>query len=93
MGDEFSPCDIHAYQIADFAETCSLDRKLVSRMLADLAKSVLKTLDDRQFLTELFTLQTLSRAEHGYIDVLLENIRIRTTHLQSQVQEILTIEL
>ncbi|MCF2949430.1 HipA domain-containing protein [Paraglaciecola aquimarina] len=83
MGDEFDPKSIHAYQIADFAETCGLDRKLVSRMLTDLAKSVLKALDDRHFLTELIEQQTLSSAEHAYIDELLENIRMRTTHLQS----------
>lgn len=93
MGDEFSPNEIHAYQIADFAETCRLDRKLVSRMLADLARSVLQALGDRDFLTDLFELQTLSKAEQVYIDALLENIKIRTTHLQKQVQEILAIEL
>ena len=93
MGDEFEPKDIHAYQIADFAETCGLDRKLVARMLADLAKSVLQALHDKHFLIELFEQHDLSTAEHAYIDALLENIKVRTTYLKSQVQDISTIEL
>jgi len=33
MGDEFEPDSINAYQLADFADSCQLGRKLVSRML------------------------------------------------------------
>ncbi|MFT4995451.1 MAG: serine/threonine-protein kinase HipA [Paraglaciecola sp.] len=93
MGDEFTPQDIHAYQIADFAETCGVDRKLVSRMLMSLAKVVLQALDERDFLSEIFKQHTLSADEHAYIDALLDNIKTRTLHLQSQVEDIPIIEL
>jgi serine/threonine-protein kinase HipA len=93
MGDEFMPKDIHAYQMADFAETCNVDRKLVSRMLVTLANNVLLALDERNFLSELFAQHTLSVAEHAYIDVLLDNIKTMTVYLKSQAEYIQTIEL
>lgn len=93
MGDEFMPKDIHAYQMADFAETCNLDRKLVSRMLLALANNLLLVLDKRIFLRELFAQHSLSIAELAYIDALLDNIKTRTVYLKSQAQQILTIEL
>jgi serine/threonine-protein kinase HipA len=93
MGDEFMPKDIHAYQMADFAETCNLDRKLVSRMLVELANNVLQALDERGFLCELFAQHTLSVAEQTYIDVLLDNIKTRTVDLKSQAEYIQTMEL
>ena len=93
MGDEFMPKDIHAYQMADFADTCNVDRKLVSRMLVELANKVLLALDARYFLSELFAQHTLSVAEHAYIDVLLDNIKTRTVYLKSQAEYIQTMEL
>jgi serine/threonine-protein kinase HipA len=93
MGDEFMPNDIHAYQMADFAETCNLDRKLVSRMLVELANNVLLALDERGFLTELFAQHTLSVVEHTYIDILLDNIKTRTVYLKSQAEYIPKVEL
>ena len=53
MGDEFEPKDIHAYQLADFAETCQLDKKLISRMLTQLAQAVLKQLTANNIVTTL----------------------------------------
>jgi serine/threonine-protein kinase HipA len=93
MGDEFMPNDIHAYQLADFAQSCNIERKLVSRMLLDLAKVVLQTLEQRHFLDGLFEQHSLSAAEHAYIDVLLDNIKTKTVYLKSQAEEILTITL
>jgi serine/threonine-protein kinase HipA len=93
MGDEFMPKDIHAYQLADFAESCNIEKKLVSRMLLDLAKVVLQTLEQRHFLDGLFEQHSLSAAEHAYIDVLLDNIKTKTVYLKSQAEEILTITL
>ena len=49
MGDELEPKDIHAYQTADFAESCDVDRKLVSWMLVSLSNLVLQALTDRHF--------------------------------------------
>ena len=31
IGDEFDPNSIYAYQLADFAATCGIDKKLISR--------------------------------------------------------------
>lgn len=93
MGDQFKPKDIHAYQLADFAHSCNVKRKLVSRMLLDLAKVVLQTLEQRRFLGGLFEQHSLSAAEHAYIDILLDNIKTRTAYLKSQAEDMQTITL
>ena len=53
MGDEFNPEDIHAYQLADFAETCGLEKKLVSRMLKSLGGKVFEQLKNKTIISEL----------------------------------------
>ena len=93
MGEEFEPRDIHAYQLADFAETCDLDKKLVSRMLKQLAKKVLETLQEKDFLIDLFESNAISSAEQKYIDSLLNDIKARTAYLLSQAEDIPTIDL
>ena len=45
IGDEFSENNIHAYQLADFADTCSLSRILVTKRLQLVAKNLQRSLD------------------------------------------------
>ena len=93
MGDEFDPEDIHAYQLADFAETCVLDKKLVSRMLMSLGKKVLEQLKNKTIISELQKTQCINKNELEYLNVLAKNIELRTRYLLKQADEMCTISV
>ncbi len=92
MGDEFEPQDIHAYQLADFAETCMIDKKLLSRLLVGLADKVIQQLSDQGsgcvLINYLEELPDITADDILYFKVLSENIISRTTYLKSQAVEI-----
>ena len=93
MGDEFEPSDINAYQLADFAETCNLDKKLLSRLLTELANKVIKELTTGAFLESLKAQPLLSANDISYLQQLSDNILIRAEHLKAQAVEIPSIEV
>lgn len=93
MGDEFAPDTIHAYQLADFAETCNIDKKLLSRLLVSLADKVLKQLSSDLHINQLKQLPSITADDIQYFLVLRDNIVARTTHLKAQAAEITLIRL
>lgn len=93
MGDEFQPDTIHAYQLADFAETCNIDKKLLSRLLVSLADKVLKQLSSDLHINQLKQLPSITADDIQYFLVLRDNIVARTTHLKAQAAEIPLIRL
>jgi len=93
MGDEFDPEDIHAYQLADFAETCVLDKKLVSRMLKSLGMKVLEQLKNKIIISELQQTQCIYKNELEYLTVLAKNIESRTRYLLKQTNDMCTISV
>ncbi|GBL06178.1 HipA domain-containing protein [Glaciecola sp. KUL10] len=93
MGDEFDPNNINAYQLADFAETCAIDKKLLARLLSDLTKKVLSTLTAESFIQDLIKTNDFSVEEQRYINQLKDNIVSRAQHLCSQTSMISTIEV
>lgn len=93
MGDEFEPDTIHAYQLADFAETCNIDKKLLSRLLVSLADKVLKQLSSDLHINQLKQLPSITADDIQYFLVLRDNIVARTTHLKAQSAEIPLIRL
>lgn len=93
MGDEFEPDTIHAYQLADFAETCNIDKKLLSRLLVSLADKVLKQLSSDLHINQLKQLPSITADDIQYFLVLRDNIVARTTHLKAQAAEIPLIRL
>lgn len=93
MGDEFEPDTIHAYQLADFAETCNIDKKLLSRLLVSLADKVLKQLSSDLHINQLKQLPSITANDIQYFLVLRDNIVARTTHLKAQAAEIPLIRL
>ncbi|MCL1079272.1 type II toxin-antitoxin system HipA family toxin [Parashewanella spongiae] len=93
MGDEFEPNDIHAYQLADFAETCGIDKKLLSRLLTELANKVIKQLSTESLIDSLKTQSRFSDADVGYFKQLSDNILTRTEYLKAQAVEIPYIEV
>lgn len=93
MGDEFEPDTIHAYQLADFAETCNIDKKLLSRLLVSLADKVLKQLSSDLHINQLKQLPSITADDIQYFLVLRDNIVARTTYLKAQSAEIPLIRL
>lgn len=93
MGDEFEPNDIHAYQLADFAETCGIDKKLLSRLLTELANKVIKQLTTGALIESLTTQSSFSDDDISYFQQLSENILTRTEYLKAQAVEIPYLEI
>lgn len=93
MGDEFEPHDIHAYQLADFAETCGIDKKLLSRLLTELANKVIKHLSTDSLIDSVKTQSRFADVDVGYFKQLSDHILTRTEYLKSQAVEIPSIEV
>jgi len=93
MGDEFEPNHIHAYQLADFAETCGIDKKLLSRLLIELANKVIKQLSTGAWIDSLGNQSRFSDADMSYFQTLSDNILARTEYLKAQAVEIPYIEV
>lgn len=93
MGDEFDPDSINAYQMADFAETCGVNKKLLSRQLSDLADKVI-TILTRQSFIEIITQEPLfTEDDRQYMAEVQAHILVRTQHLRSQASNIPNIEV
>ena len=91
MGDEFEPKDIHAYQLADFAETCNIDKRLLSRLLVGLADRVLKQLTGSVFINDLKEQPYVTVEDIAYFEALRDNIVVRTDYLKAQATDIPSI--
>lgn len=88
MGDEFEPDDIHAYQLADFAETCAIDKKLLSRQLVSLADKIINQLTHGNFINSLKGQARFRPEDIVYFELISENILARTEYLKAQSPEI-----
>ena len=77
LGDEFDATSIHAYQLADFADSCDISRASLAKMLSDLCKNVLIKLPD---------LETLERTsdEQLFAKRLIKSISHQAHYLQTQ---------
>lgn len=93
MGDEFEPHDIHAYQLADFAETCEIDKKLLSRLLTGLANSVISQLSGRNFLEQLKQQPHITAEDIRYCELLRDHIVERAAYLKAQAADIPAISV
>ncbi|WP_435275241.1 HipA domain-containing protein [Psychrobium sp. nBUS_13] len=93
MGDEFDPNDINAYQLADFAETCEIDKKLLARLLSGLVDKVVTTLTDTSFIPDLVQFNKFSKQEQVYLEKLKDNVMSNAKHLKSQASLISIIEV
>ncbi|OIQ47145.1 MAG: HipA domain protein [Gammaproteobacteria bacterium MedPE] len=93
MGDEFDPNDINAYQLADFAETCEIDKKLLARLLSGLVDKVVTTLTDTSFIPDLVQFNKFSKQEQVYLEKLKNNVMSNAKHLKSQASLISIIEV
>ncbi len=93
MGDEFEPDNINAYQLADFAETCEVNKKLLSRQLSLLANKVTGILADDSFIEEIAKFAHFTDADRDYMTTVKAHVLDRTHYLRSQAPKIPTIEV
>ncbi len=87
LGDEFDSYAINAYQLADFAETCDLPRKLVATRTRRLATALIKA------LSALTPPASLSDSESHYLARYHTLMIARARHLLAQAAEIRDIAL
>ncbi len=93
MGDEFEPESINAYQMADFAETCGVNKKLLSRQIGDLANKVIAILTQQSFIETITQEQFFTEDDRQYMAEVQAHILVRTQHLRSQASDIPNIEV
>ncbi len=87
LGDEFDGNTVNAYQLADFADTCQLNRTLVATRLRTLIAKLVDALND-----DLFLMATTNE-EQQYLQRYRSMILERCDHLLIQSEGILTIVL
>lgn len=87
LGDEFDSNAIHAYQLADFADSCKLSRLLVTKRLRYLAEKIMSILD-----LEISKITHNAEEEH-YLMRYRSIVAERCKHFLSQADEIRSIEL
>ena len=83
--DEFKSEHIHAYQLADFAKTCGIDKKLLSRMLTPFPEKTLTTLRNNLILDEIASDERFSTQDFPYLKTLSDNIINRAEIVSIQV--------
>lgn len=87
VGDEFNPNDVHAYQLADFAESCQLPRALVAtrlkRLISKLISAIPIALNEKHH----------AKAQREYIDQYYKTVKERCANMLEQLGEIMSIEL
>ena len=86
IGDEFSECNIHAYQLADFADSCGISRTLVTNRLRFIAETLDKS---------LYTLPdiAINSAETAYLQKYQVIVKKRCQQLLKEAAEISFVKL
>lgn len=87
LGDEFDANVIHAYQLADFADSCNLPRTLVAKQLISLIKKLNSVLDSE--ITPL----TKNKHENDFLKKYQKTVYERSEHLLNQANKIKNIIL
>lgn len=87
FGDEFDSNSINAYQLADFAESCGLDKLLVQRRLQKIATKLMSLLNND------FTPEIKANDEEVYYQKYKANVLSRCQHLLAQAKLITMIQL
>lgn len=90
LGDEFKAQAIHAYQLADFADSCHLPRTLVAKRLQAIASKLLNSLT---IATQAFYDLALNQSEQDFIAALLELISKQCKYFIAESDAIVSIKL
>ncbi len=85
LGDEFDGNMVNAYQLADFADSCGLSRRLVARQLKEILSKCLGALDvDIKQITK-------NSDEEKFIKKYIKIVKARCEHLKGELGLISTI--
>lgn len=87
LGDEFDENSINAYQLADFADTCGLNRSLVTRRLKYLIEKI------KNALYKNIELIMADKQEKSFLNNYAEIIIKRSNYLMEQTNYIASINL
>ena len=87
LGDEFDGNTIHAYQLADFADSCQLSRTFLSKRLKYLIKKLMKALEME------IKLIVGNDKENLYLNQYQSMVYKQCKHLQEQADEIVSVQL
>jgi len=87
LGDEFDGKTIHAYQLADFADSCQLNRALLTKRLKYLIKKLLPALEME------IKLMVGSDEENNYLNQYQSMVYKQCVHLQKQADDIVSVKL
>lgn len=87
IGDEFDSDSIHAYQLADFADSCSLSRRFVAKQFQGIISKCFKALNDQ------FGDIARNSQERRYLDQYKETVHQRGVCLLRELADIGSIEL
>ncbi|MCY4312274.1 MAG: hypothetical protein OXD44_00990 [Gammaproteobacteria bacterium] len=93
IGEEFEPGEIHACQLADFAMECSIQPRLLSRLLIELADKVFGELASDALMNHLKKTPCFSTADLRYFEMLAENILTRAGFLKAEAPEIPRVDI
>jgi len=89
VGDEFDADNVHAYQLADFADTCGLPRTLVAKRLSHLIRKLSAAILELTFSDRIVT----NKEQAAYLEIYKKTIIQRCEDLSEQTKGIVSIEL
>jgi serine/threonine-protein kinase HipA len=78
LGDEFDGENVHAYELADFADHCGLNRQFVANRLKRLIHKMMTSIDD------VISSIELSETEEHFLEQYQRCVSENCTHLQEQ---------
>lgn len=87
LGDEFDGKTVHAYQLADFADSCQLSRTLLTKRLKYLIKKLLPALEME------IKLNFSSDEENHYLNQYQSMVYKQCVHLQKQSDDVVSVKL
>lgn len=87
LGDEFDGHSVHAYQLADFADTCQLPRSLVAQRFRLIIKKLMLSLD-----SEIKQVAAYGEGD-DYLKRYQSMIHKRCEDCLGQVEEIVVVRL
>lgn len=87
IGDEFTSDDIHAYQLAQFAQDCGINKRLLQTTLTTLCQSILQSLH-----TVISTCEHATHEEQQFTQAYASKVTSRCRHYLGQADAIPNIE-
>jgi len=87
IGDEFNADEINAYQLADFAESCNIPRRILVKQMGSIIKKSLEFISNNS----IYEGQAVSKKK--YLSEYNHFVKKRCEHLFGEIELITKIEL